>query len=164
MTLGYGTGWDAQGRCMPSATYRPGGTDQRQWYTTCFGGTSSASPIVAGAAAAVQGVRRARGLPLLSSFRMRELLRDTGVAQAAGHQVGPLPNLREAIALYVNNASSAFTQYGTPDWPYRTLAGAVGDAWSQAQIKIRSGTYAEALTIATPMTLMSTGGTVIIAP
>ena len=44
-----------------------GGGDPNQYYTATFNGTSSASPIVAGAAAALQGIQLARGAaPLMS--------------------------------------------------------------------------------------------------
>jgi hypothetical protein len=88
MTLGYGD------------HAKVNGTDQRQWYTRVFGGTSSASPIVVGAATSVQGVRLARRQPPLSPRMMRHLLRNTGTAQAAdARQIGPQPNLRQAIPL-----------------------------------------------------------------
>lgn len=74
-----------------------GGSDDRQFYTTSFGGTSSAVPIVAGAAAAIQGIMRARG-QILSPPGMRTLLRVTGTPQGGGgRQVGPLPNLQAAV-------------------------------------------------------------------
>ena len=63
-----------------------------------FSGTSSASPIVAGAIAALQGVRTHRGQPRLTATEVRSLLRSTGTAQASSpKQIGPLPNLRAAI-------------------------------------------------------------------
>jgi len=74
------------------------GSDANQFYRTNFGGTSSASPIVAGAAASIQGLRKARGLSAFTSVAMRDFLRQTGVAQAvSSKQIGPLPNLKAAI-------------------------------------------------------------------
>jgi subtilisin family serine protease len=94
-TLGYGTLW------MPSA---PNAQDDRQWYSNSFSGTSSATPIVAGAAAAVQGFRKGRGLPIMGPLHMRGLLRSTGTAQASdSRKIGPLPNLRAAIAAQIPN-------------------------------------------------------------
>ena len=117
MTTGYG-----------DPGYRAGGDDRLQWYTPRFAGTSSAAPIVAGAAAAVQGVRKARGLPVLTPSEMRRFLRDTGtcrVTQPDGtwapqtgtcrvmqpdgtwaletRPIGPLPNLRRAIDAILNS-------------------------------------------------------------
>ncbi len=51
------------------------------WYTDQFSGTSSASPIVVGALASVQGVLRAQGRIPLSPARAIELLRNTGSPQ-----------------------------------------------------------------------------------
>ncbi|MCI0402242.1 MAG: S8 family serine peptidase, partial [Acidobacteria bacterium] len=74
------------------------GPDRRQWYTAGFSGTSSASPIVAGAAACIQGILKAAGRRLLSPTEMRTLLTSTGTPQAASpRRIGPLPNLRPAI-------------------------------------------------------------------
>lgn len=73
-------------------------------YTQTFGGTSGATPIVAGAVALLAGVRRARGNPPLSPREMRALLVDTGIPQLDGpggsatQRIGPLPNLEAAIA------------------------------------------------------------------
>jgi hypothetical protein len=69
------------------------------WYTSTFGGTSSASPIVAGAAAIVQGVRLAAGQPPMNSIQMRSTLATSGTPQATpvSRQIGPLPNVRAAI-------------------------------------------------------------------
>lgn len=74
------------------------GSDVRQWYTNSFSGTSSASPIVTGAVAAIQGMRRSREQAVLTPTGVRSLLRTTGTAQAASpKQIGPLPNLKAAL-------------------------------------------------------------------
>ena len=74
------------------------GSDERKFYTSSFSGTSSASPIVTGAAAAIQGIRKARGMYALNSYQMRRLLSQTGTAQASSSRnIGPLPNLRTAV-------------------------------------------------------------------
>ena len=87
-TLGYG---DAQG-----------GTDEKKWYTHRFSGTSSASPIVTGAVACIQGVAKAKlGVPLPPA-KVRDILIKTGTPQQAGpdvplsQHIGPLPNLVKA--------------------------------------------------------------------
>ncbi len=87
MTLGYGD------EMVPGADP----ADQRQWYTGGFGGTSSASPIVVGAAALIQSARLDRGWPALNSIEMRDLLFRTGNPQRPGNLIGPLPNLRTAF-------------------------------------------------------------------
>jgi subtilisin family serine protease len=88
-TLGYG---DAQG-----------GASQNRWYTHRFSGTSSASPIVTGAVACLQGRAKAKnGVPLAPS-QVRKILMTTGTPQVAGpgvplsQRIGPLPNLVKAM-------------------------------------------------------------------
>jgi subtilisin family serine protease len=87
-SLGYG---DAQGGA------------QDRWYTLRFSGTSSASPIVTGAVACVQGrAKFKRGKPLTPA-QVRKLLIQTGTPQQPGpsvplsQQIGPQPNLQKAI-------------------------------------------------------------------
>jgi len=138
------------------------GPIETRFYTGTFSGTSSGSAIIAGAVANVQGVRRSRGLTHLSSIQMRGLLRETGVAQASGRQIGPLPNLKEAIAVYVDGGTGVFFRYGIPDQPFLTIAEGINGAWNQAQLKITARSYNERLTITQPMFLMSRGGTVTI--
>jgi hypothetical protein len=89
-TLGYG---DAQG-----------GADEKRWYTHRFSGTSSASPIITGAVACLQGFAKARiGRPLTPS-EARDILKATGTPQAddaprapLAQSIGPLPNLDVAL-------------------------------------------------------------------
>jgi subtilisin family serine protease len=69
-------------------------------YTGEFSGTSSASPIVAGAAVLVESyVRKRVGAPL-SPNEVRSLLRATGTPQAGdvSKQIGPRPDLSRAFA------------------------------------------------------------------
>jgi subtilisin family serine protease len=88
-TLGYG---DAQG-----------GASENAWYTLRFSGTSSASPIVTGAVACIQGRAKAKnGVPLAPS-KVRQILMKTGTPQQPGpgvpltQNIGPLPNLALAM-------------------------------------------------------------------
>lgn len=75
-----------------------GGGDENQFYTDSFMGTSSASPIVTGAAASLQGISLAAGAGSIDPSQMRQLLRATGTPQAPDtRQIGPLPDLRAAI-------------------------------------------------------------------
>ena len=92
------------------------GGDANQWYTMTFAGTSSASPIVVGAAAIIQSTRAAAGLPPLNSYDMRSLLMTTGTPQAAGTSpnIGPLPDLRRAIASYLPDAARFVRQTAIP--------------------------------------------------
>ncbi len=89
-TLGYG---DAQGG------------SQKRWYTHRFSGTSSASPIVTGAVACLQGIAMHSGQPFTPA-EVRQLLIATGTPQAddpvrpRSEHIGPLPNLEKAIASF----------------------------------------------------------------
>ena len=88
-SLGYG---DAQG-----------GASENTWYTLRFSGTSSASPIVTGAVACLQGRARAKNGAPMTPKKVRDILMTTGTPQQAGpgvpltQRVGPLPNLVEAM-------------------------------------------------------------------
>ena len=104
----FGQRVDAQGwgREVTSTGYGDlqGSTNADLRYTDTFSGTSSASPIVVGALACVQGVLRAQGRIPLSPARARDLLRSTGSAQQdapgrpATQRIGNRPNLRQLIA------------------------------------------------------------------
>jgi hypothetical protein len=105
----YGSAIDAQGwgREVTTCGYGDlqGGISQNQFYTDQFSGTSSASPIIVGAVASVQGVLRAHGRIPLSPARVRDLLRNTGSPQQDGpgmprtQRIGNRPNLRQLIAV-----------------------------------------------------------------
>ncbi len=66
-TLGYG---DAQG-----------GASENVWYTLRFSGTSSASPIVTGAVACMQGRAKAKNGAPLAPDKVRQILMKTGTPQ-----------------------------------------------------------------------------------
>jgi serine protease len=72
---------------------------ENQFYTAQFSGTSSASPIIVGSAASIQGVANNLGLAQFDSMAMRELLVGTGTVQTGdlARNIGPLPNIRAAI-------------------------------------------------------------------
>ena len=76
---------------------------RNRWYTDTFSGTSSASPIVTGALACVQGVLKAQGSTLLTPASARSLLRSTGSPQQdapgrpATQRIGNRPDLGELI-------------------------------------------------------------------
>jgi hypothetical protein len=75
-----------------------GGNDDRT-YTDTFSGTSSASPIVAGAALVVQGRHFATTGTRLSPTQMRTLLSTTGTPQGpnVAGAIGVMPDLRAII-------------------------------------------------------------------
>jgi subtilisin family serine protease len=117
----YGSCVDAQGwgREVTSAGYGDlqAGTNPDFWYTDSFSGTSSASPIVVGAVACVQGALRAQGRVPLSPARARELLRSTGSPQQdapgrpAAQRIGNRPDLRQLIPAALRTASWVGVQF-----------------------------------------------------
>lgn len=99
----YGSRLDVQGWGDNVATLGYGdlfypASDYRQAYTSTFNSTSAAAPIVTGAAAILQSVRHARGLASLTSPQMRAALLVGATPQGAGGHIGPLPDLRDALA------------------------------------------------------------------
>jgi hypothetical protein len=90
-TTGYG---DAQG-----------GANEKTWYTHRFSGTSSASPIVTGAVAVLQGIAKAKHGAPLTPAQVRTILMQSGTPQQPGpgvplaQRIGPLPNLEAAVKL-----------------------------------------------------------------
>lgn len=67
------------------------------YYTSTFSGTSSATPIVAGAAATLQGFNRKLHRVPLTPALIKSILRTTGTAQTGSKNIGSLPNLKEAL-------------------------------------------------------------------
>jgi subtilisin family serine protease len=73
-------------------------------YTGEFAGTSSASPIIAGAAILLQEHARAARGRAMPPRQLRDLLRATGTPQQGGsdEQIGPRPNLAAALATFTD--------------------------------------------------------------
>jgi hypothetical protein len=72
---------------------------EEEYYTQYFSGTSSASPIVTGSVASLQGmVRQLHGFDLDARLA-RDLLRSTGTEMNGGNLIGTRPNLEEALVL-----------------------------------------------------------------
>ncbi len=98
----YGTRVNLQGwgQCVTTtgygSLYSTGGANF--FYRSTFNGTSSASPIVAAAAAVYSSVFQATAGRAPTPQAVRKRLIDTGTAQAAspGGHIGPLPNLLAA--------------------------------------------------------------------
>jgi len=107
----WGSNWgsilDAQGWGIEVTTTGygdlQGGTDENKWYRRSFSGTSSASPIVAGAIACLQGIRKNKGQPPLAFSEIRDKLRTTGSPQQDAptrpktQRIGNRPDLKEII-------------------------------------------------------------------
>ncbi len=94
---GYGSGVYTCGY----GTLFNGGGDLDQYYTATFSGTSSASPIVTGAAACLQGYYVANFGTMLTSDMIRDALVPTGSPQLGDTfaHIGPRPNLAAAISI-----------------------------------------------------------------
>lgn len=82
-----------------------GDASENKWYTLRFSGTSSASPIVTGAVACLQGRAKAKNGSPLTPAKVRKILMQSGTTQAAGpgvpltQRIGRLPNLVKAMSL-----------------------------------------------------------------
>jgi hypothetical protein len=106
----YGAIVDAQGwgREVVSTGYGnlQGGSNKNEWYTKLFSGTSSASPIVVGAVACLQSIRKAQGAAPFTYAQLRDILRNTGSPQTdapgrpKSQRIGNRPDLKEAITKY----------------------------------------------------------------
>ncbi len=78
-------------------------TSEDRWYTLRFSGTSSASPIVTGSVACLQGRAKAKNGAPLTPAKVRDILVKTGTPQVAGlgvplsQHIGPQPNLPVAM-------------------------------------------------------------------
>jgi hypothetical protein len=70
---------------------------RRKEYTAVFSGTSSASPIVTGAVAMIQGALKGKTLPVATPKEMREALAKTGQVRAGSGEIGPLPDTNKAL-------------------------------------------------------------------
>ncbi|GAA3378306.1 hypothetical protein GCM10020367_57290 [Streptomyces sannanensis] len=81
-----------------------GGAEEIARYTDSFSGTSSASPVVVGAPASLQGMLKASGLTLMTPERAREVLQATGSPQQdapgrpASQRIGNRPDIKAAVA------------------------------------------------------------------
>jgi serine protease len=79
------------------------GGSEDSWYTNSFRGTSSATPIVAGAAVSLQGASKAR-VPsqTLSPAEIRNRLMSNATWVFQPKHIGPMPNLRGAFGQLLN--------------------------------------------------------------
>ena len=77
--------------------------DRNRFYTDTFAGTSSASPIVTGALACLQGALKTKRRPLLTPHTARELVRNYGSEQQAApgrgleQKIGKRPDLKKML-------------------------------------------------------------------
>lgn len=86
-------GWGGGVSSTGFGDIKANGSDVNQFYTTTFSGTSSASPIVAGAVLALQGALKASGHGVLTPEQARDVLVETGSFPAPGVPTPGLPVL-----------------------------------------------------------------------
>jgi hypothetical protein len=83
MTTGYGSYYSSEGFNL--------------YYTSGFGGTSSASPMVASAVALLESIYEQANGTEMTPADLRALLIATGTLQTSGGHIGPRPNLQSAL-------------------------------------------------------------------
>ena len=109
------------------------GSTVDNYYTGSFSGTSSASPIIVGAAACLQGIHKNTHGRILYHDGMRSLMVDYGTPQAPhSRHVGPLPNLGAAVDQVVGVSFVADTTVGwVPfDVAFSGSSGLEVDSWT----------------------------------
>lgn len=155
VTTGYGDRYSAEGTNL--------------FYTANFNGTSSATPLVGGACAALQGAYKAAyGGRVLSPASLRHVLQVTGSAQQSGvhpasENIGPRPNLAAALPLALVtwlNFPYAGPEEGTLLRPFNTLPEALAFVPAAGTINILPGRANWTGTISKPVTLQAYGGLV----
>ncbi len=109
------------------------GSDTTDYYTSSFSGTSSASPIIVGASAILQGIHKSVHSRVLDHNGMRTLLQAYSTPQAPhSWLIGPLPDLQGSIDEVVGVAFFADTTIGwVPfDVNYTATSGLQVDTWA----------------------------------
>ena len=173
----YGSTLDAQGWGDSVATtgkgtlYDAEGADL--YFRDDFNGTSSASPIVAGSAACLQGsFRAANGGANLAGPGLKMLFRETGRPQtgnAGGEKIGSLPDLAAALPYVTTPASwvsfsNSGPETGSINYPFNSLPEVLASPRSNSIVFVARGTnnYTGKLTNASavPAVLRSAFGTV----
>jgi subtilisin family serine protease len=90
-------GWGQNVFTLGYGSYAQHGGDKNQRYTASFSGTSSASPFVAAAVAALQSASVDLLGTRLSPAELREILIQTGIPQGSGGHIGPFPDMVAAL-------------------------------------------------------------------
>ncbi len=109
------------------------GTNSDEHYTSSFSGTSSASPIITGACAVLEGVSKANHGRVLDHNEIRSLLIDYSTPQASSSKlIGPLPDLQGSVDQIMGISFVADTTIGwTPfDVQFSASSGLAVDTWT----------------------------------
>ncbi len=127
------------------------GGDENQWYTAYFSGTSSASPIVTGATAALQGMIDAWYGYRVDARLARHILNATGTPVNGPQLIGTRPDLVAAWSLAsqgIGLVSGTVTEQGSGApiagvsvTASPTGAGAITDASGHYELVLLSGSY-----------------------
>lgn len=109
-------GWGQNVFTLSYGAYAMLGGDPDQAYTNSFSGTSSASPIVTGAAVLIQDYAITLSGSPLDPLVIRQLLVDTGIPQGEGGAIGPFPDLAMAFSALDGDEDGAMSmEYGGDD-------------------------------------------------
>jgi hypothetical protein len=149
--------------------YRADGINS--FYTAIFNGTSSATPTVAGACAALQAHHKITNFgAVLTPFEMREILRTTGSPQVAGsnpvnQNIGPRPDLRAAMQYVSGLRTWVDFAYGGPEdgsfaRPFNTLPEGVSAVPVSASLIFKAGASNWTGTVSNGMTMRAFAGPV----
>ncbi len=125
MTTGYGNAFSTFGPDL--------------FYTSNFGGTSGASPIVAGSAVLLQAMVKAETGGILTPAQIKQFLRNNGTPQNGAQQIGPLPNVLAAV-------SAALGQSLPPPDPFTLTSPANGAASVPVPVSVTWASSAGATT------------------
>ncbi|HWR82728.1 MAG TPA: S8 family serine peptidase [Candidatus Deferrimicrobium sp.] len=109
------------------------GTDTTDFYTGTFAGTSSASPIIVGACACLQGINKAIHATVLDHSEMRTLLQTYSTPQSpSSWLIGPMPDLQGSVDQVVGVAFYADTTVGWVPLPvnFTASSGLQVDTWT----------------------------------
>ncbi|GLI57390.1 hypothetical protein PM10SUCC1_29040 [Propionigenium maris DSM 9537] len=91
---------NAWGHNVTSTGYKDlWGNNNDNSYTSRYSGTSSATPICAGALALIQSYAKTKLNVTLGPASMRELLLETGIKGPHSHEIGPRPDVGAAIEM-----------------------------------------------------------------
>ena len=108
------------------------GSSVDNYYTSSFAGTSSASPIITGSCAVLQGVNKANHGRVLDHNEIRTLLTDYSTPQSASSKhIGPLPDLKGAVDQIMGISFVADTTFGWAplDVQFSASSGLSVDSW-----------------------------------